>query len=155
MAAGGLSYFSLMKSNQKSSQQKGFFAARGLYPAKRTEPGLELLPLPSTPHACKNFLCPAAALPHIVLPVFARSCSADTLGKTTALRFPYFCFLQIVISIEPGRKCAKARKRDLMQQVSCCIFSSKNRGLLHPSLRFENNPPPSTPVIARYEAIPN
>jgi hypothetical protein len=32
----------------------------------------------------QNFLCPATALPTIVLAVFARSCSADTLGKTRA-----------------------------------------------------------------------
>ncbi|SEO35251.1 hypothetical protein SAMN05428947_10271 [Mucilaginibacter sp. OK283] len=41
---------------------------------------------------CKNFLCPAAAPPRIVLPVFARSCSADTLGNTMPFRIPKALF---------------------------------------------------------------
>src|SRR6218665_594373 len=46
------------QSNQKSSQQKGFFAARGYCPAKRAELGLELLPRRAYPPTYNKFKCP-------------------------------------------------------------------------------------------------
>jgi hypothetical protein len=75
----------LIQSNQKSSQQKCFFAARAIALQNGQNLGWNYFaPARFIPRACKNFLCPAAALPTIVLAVFARSCSADTSGKMRA-----------------------------------------------------------------------
>jgi len=71
----------LIKSNQKSSQQKCFFVAQGLCPAKRAEPRAakpylhlrSLIILASG--KVRNAL--AAAPATIVLPAFGRSLSAD------------------------------------------------------------------------------
>ncbi|MHB8208522.1 hypothetical protein [Mucilaginibacter sp.] len=75
-----LCYFFLIKSNQKSSQSEGFFAALGLALQNGQNPGLETF----TPcfaalflRFSKNFLCPAAARAIIVLPVFGRNCWTD------------------------------------------------------------------------------
>jgi hypothetical protein len=71
----------LIQSNQKSSQQKCFFAAQGLYPANQAKPRAAkpyLHFVRSLPQASdKVRYAPATALPTIVLPTFARSCSAD------------------------------------------------------------------------------
>jgi len=71
----------LIQSNQKSSQQKGFFAAQGLYPANHSKPRAANY-CPKAAHAqCCGKIC--YALPThkatIVLPDFIRSCSA--VGK--------------------------------------------------------------------------
>jgi hypothetical protein len=72
----------LIQSNQKSSQQKCFFALGAFALQNGQNLGWNYFaPSHLSPRACKNFLCPAAAQPRIVLPVFARSCSADGFGK--------------------------------------------------------------------------
>jgi hypothetical protein len=69
------------KSNQKGFQQKCFFAAQGLSPANRAEPRAAIILryfVPTFPRAsAKTCYAPATAPPTIVLPAFARSCSAD------------------------------------------------------------------------------
>jgi hypothetical protein len=81
LGRGRASYFFLIKSNQKSSQQKCFFAARGLSPANRAEPRAAkpyLYFVRSISHASARFAnALTAAQATIVLPAFARSCSAD------------------------------------------------------------------------------
>ncbi|WP_143065418.1 hypothetical protein [Mucilaginibacter sp. OK283] len=68
-----------------SSQQKCFFALGAFALQNGQNLGWNYFaPVRFIPRTCKNFLCPATALPTIVLAVFARSCSADTLGKTRA-----------------------------------------------------------------------
>ncbi|MGN8071469.1 hypothetical protein [Mucilaginibacter sp. SG564] len=80
-----------MKSNQKSSQQKCFFAAHGLCPAKRTGPRAAIIlpdfvrSSPALQQKLANALAIARA--YIVLPAFARSLSADgKKKKAMALR---------------------------------------------------------------------
>jgi len=71
----------LIQSNQKSSHQKCFFAARGFYPANQSEPRVAII----LPHfvrlipdaSAKTCYAPATAQARIVLPNFARSLSAD------------------------------------------------------------------------------
>ncbi|WP_221283380.1 hypothetical protein [Mucilaginibacter lappiensis] len=74
-----------MKSNQKSSHQKCFFAAQGLCPANRTEPGLQLF-CPTLfalfPTLQQKLANAPATQASIVLPAFARSCSADGKKKS-------------------------------------------------------------------------
>jgi hypothetical protein len=76
-------YFVLIQSNQKSSRQKGFFAAPGLCPANRAEPRAGIFCPTSFAHClrfCKISYAPATHEATIVLPAFARSCFADA-GK--------------------------------------------------------------------------
>jgi hypothetical protein len=70
-----------MKTKQhvnKSSQQKGFFAAHGLCPANRAELRAEIF-CPAAPahYFCKSSYAPATRQATTVLPAFARSCFAD------------------------------------------------------------------------------
>jgi len=58
----------------------------------------------------QNFLCPAAALPTIVLAVFARSCSADTSGKTRALPIPKPLFYNSLPREGRDRNAGKGRE---------------------------------------------
>jgi len=77
-------YFVLIQSNQRSSQQTGFFAAQGLCPASWQNHGLQNLAATSFAHGSRFrqvLLCPSAALPIIVLPAFAQSFFADRRGK--------------------------------------------------------------------------
>ncbi|NHA04998.1 hypothetical protein G7092_14400 [Mucilaginibacter sp. HC2] len=74
-----------MKSNQKSSQHKCFFARKAFTLQSRQNHGLlNLTPTSfAHSHASARFAnAPAAAPPVIVLPAFARSCSADGKKKS-------------------------------------------------------------------------
>jgi hypothetical protein len=83
MAAGGLVLFVLkQKVPKNSSQQKCFFAARGFALQNGQNLGWDYFAPVHLAPLCKNSLCPAFVQPRIVLSVFARSCSADNLGKT-------------------------------------------------------------------------
>jgi hypothetical protein len=66
----------LDKKKQKSSQQRGFFAAHGLCPANQVKPRAVIF-LPPSLHKAQRFskklLCPACAQPSSVLPDFTRS----------------------------------------------------------------------------------
>ncbi|GAA3974522.1 hypothetical protein [Mucilaginibacter dorajii] len=66
----------------KSSQQKCFFALKASALQNGQNLGWNYFALTLITPAAKNFLCSATAQPRIVLPVFARSRSADTFGKT-------------------------------------------------------------------------
>jgi hypothetical protein len=69
-----------MKSNQKSSQQKCFFALPALCAANQSEPGLQTIALLRTrnPSLLQIFAMPSQrSQATIVLPDFIRSCSAD------------------------------------------------------------------------------
>jgi hypothetical protein len=73
-----------MKSNQKSSQQKCFFALTAFTPQINQNHGLLNLTSTSFAHssASARFAnAPATAQAIIVLPAFARSCSADKERK--------------------------------------------------------------------------
>jgi hypothetical protein len=75
---GGCYFWLDPKVTKRSSQQKGFFAAQGLCPANSAKPGLETIA--HSLIACPSANIPYALQPHmatIVLPDFARSCSAD------------------------------------------------------------------------------
>jgi hypothetical protein len=124
MAAGGPSYFFRHKSNQKRYQQKGFFAAQGLCPAKRTEPGLELFcPYPRRPTHAKTSYALQPHHPPLFCPFSPEAALLTLCGKTRILRLPYFCFLQIVISIEPGRTVRK-REREILCNIQVAAFFS-------------------------------
>jgi hypothetical protein len=71
----------LIKSNQKSSQQKCFFALKAFALQTGQNLGWNYFALTLLAPCRKNFLCPATAQPRIVLAVFARSCSADGEAK--------------------------------------------------------------------------
>jgi hypothetical protein len=68
----------LIQSNQKSSQQKGFFAALGFCAAKLAKPRLESIALLRSllPPASAKVPMPCRPQATIVLPAFARSCFA-------------------------------------------------------------------------------
>jgi|GEM_PF-5276443 len=70
----------LDKKNQKSSHQKGFFAALGLCPANQVKPrAVIFLPLLSRqPTLQQKFTMPFPAHLPQVLPAFARSFPADS-----------------------------------------------------------------------------
>jgi hypothetical protein len=72
----------LDEKNQKSSQQRGFFAARGLYPAKRVKPRAAKL-LPNRSFLASQKFANALPSPRaiLVLPAFARSLSADGFAQ--------------------------------------------------------------------------
>jgi len=78
--------------SKKSSQQKCFFALLAFALQNGQNLGLNYLS-PCFARTGRpfwqNFLCPATALTTIVLTVFARSCSADTLGKTRAFSYKH------------------------------------------------------------------
>jgi hypothetical protein len=77
MAAGGPSSFSLMKKNQKIKSAERLLCAQGLCAANPAKPGAaKIAPMLMAP-ASQMLYAPAAALPTIVLPDFARSFSAD------------------------------------------------------------------------------
>ncbi|NHA04045.1 hypothetical protein G7092_09570 [Mucilaginibacter sp. HC2] len=79
-----------MKSNQKSSQQRGFFALTALALQNGQNQGCNyfaLLRSLTSPGFSKNLLCPAAAQSTIVLPAFARSLSADGGKKESLLQY--------------------------------------------------------------------
>ena len=81
---GGLVTFCRHKSNQKGFQQKGFFAAQGLCPANQPKPrAAKCCPTSfALAHASANIAMPLPAhMATIVLPDFARSCSADGNGR--------------------------------------------------------------------------
>ncbi|SEO35224.1 hypothetical protein SAMN05428947_10270 [Mucilaginibacter sp. OK283] len=82
MAAGGPISFCLGKRNQNRCHQKCFALGASALQNGQNLGWNYFAPRLLSQRACKNFLCPAAAPPRIVLPVFARSCSADTLGIT-------------------------------------------------------------------------
>jgi hypothetical protein len=71
------------QSNQTAFQQKGFFAARAFTLQIRQNLGCNLFA--GEPVAfkslCKKLLCPATHVATIVLPDFARSCSAEGKRK--------------------------------------------------------------------------
>jgi hypothetical protein len=93
IAAGGC-YFVLIQSNQKSSRQKGFFAAPGLCPANQPEPRAGIFcptAFALAPRFCKIFYALATLKAIIVLPAFARSCFADT-GKENLVNLPVALF---------------------------------------------------------------
>ena len=80
LGRGRASYFCRHKSNQKGFQQKCFFAAQGLCPAKRAEPRAAIICPTSFAQAfyfCKTCYAPAAAQGHHCSALFTRSCSAD------------------------------------------------------------------------------
>jgi hypothetical protein len=71
-----------MKSNQKSSQQKCFFALKASALQNAQNLGWNYFALARLPHAhAKTSYALQPHNPHIVLPVFARSCSADRKGR--------------------------------------------------------------------------
>jgi hypothetical protein len=75
-----------------------------LLPCKTVKTGAGII-LPyhfAHPH-CKNFLCPASARPRIVLPVFARSCSADTFGMTKAFFYYQFKLIPTQSNLSPNK----------------------------------------------------
>jgi hypothetical protein len=65
------------KGPKNSSQQKCFFTLKAFALQNGQNLGWNYFALAHLSPTCKNFLCPAASQPYIVLPVFARSCSAD------------------------------------------------------------------------------
>ncbi|MBB5394112.1 hypothetical protein [Mucilaginibacter sp. AK015] len=79
----------MIQSNQKSSQQKGFFAHKAFTPQSRQNHGLQnLAPTSFAPRPCASgkycYALPPAA--HIVLPAFVRSCFADERKNKPSLR---------------------------------------------------------------------
>jgi hypothetical protein len=86
-------YFVLIQSNQKSSQQKCFFALKASALQIRQNQGCKQLPhlVRTGPCFSKYLLCPAAAQATIVLPDFARSLSADG-EKIEVLKSYRICF---------------------------------------------------------------
>jgi hypothetical protein len=77
---GGFVTFVATKVTKKACQQKGFFAARGFCPANQAKPrAAKHLPyfVRAKLMLRKHCYAPPRALPTIVLPDFARSCSAD------------------------------------------------------------------------------
>jgi hypothetical protein len=100
----GPSYFPLMESNQRSSQQRGFFAAHGLYPANQVKPRAAIFCpaiAPACPRFSKSCYAPAAAQATIVLPDFARSLSADA-----------FRIQQTYCKKKRAKACRKTRARE-------------------------------------------
>jgi hypothetical protein len=66
------------KGPKNSSRQKCFFALKAFALQNGQNLGWDYFALTHKCHLTrKNSLCPATAQPRIVLPVFARSCSAD------------------------------------------------------------------------------
>ena len=77
MAAGGPSPFSLMKKDQKIKSAERLLCRTGLALQIRQNLGCNSCPKALIATLLQILLCPAAALPRIVLPDFARSFSAD------------------------------------------------------------------------------
>jgi hypothetical protein len=106
-------FFSLDEKNQKSSQPKCFFAARGLCPANQVKPRATFFCPASLALAFAQCKIPDAlslrTMPS-VLPAFTRSCSADASAKNKILQ-----------SLEQSKKAGNGRSGRAAGSFACVV----------------------------------